>query len=185
MENEMWMPCLSLNNLYEASNLGLIRSVRNAAKKHIMKPSKDRNGYLQLTVNINGKYSTYMVSRLVWEAFNGPIPKGMQINHLSEDKTDNRLENLNLMTPKENTNWGTRNKRISQSKTNGKRSKEVLLYDENLNYVSEYPSLREAERKTGINTGSISSCCHGKSSKCKGADNKWYIFKLKKQKEQA
>lgn len=43
------------------------------------------------------------VHRVLWEAFNGPIPPGLQINHRNGDKCDNRLENLELVTPAENT----------------------------------------------------------------------------------
>jgi hypothetical protein len=39
---------------------------------------------------------------MVWEAFNGPIPAGQQINHTNGNKTDNRLANLEVCTPSEN-----------------------------------------------------------------------------------
>lgn len=43
-----------------------------------------------------------LVHRLVWEAFNGPIPKGMWINHKDGNKANNHLDNLELTTPSEN-----------------------------------------------------------------------------------
>ena len=59
-------------------------------------------------VRRNGKQ--YLAHRWVWEQHNGPIPKGMEIHHINSNKSDNRIENLALVTHKENCNksdlWG-------------------------------------------------------------------------------
>lgn len=56
-------------------------------------------GYMRLRTSYK---PTYFVHRLIWEAFNGEIPEGMQIDHINNDRTDNRLENLQLVTCSEN-----------------------------------------------------------------------------------
>ena len=58
--------------------------------------------YIKLS---NGKWE----HRAVWEEANGDIPKDMQIHHINGKRDDNRLENLRLVTPRENKqadNWG-------------------------------------------------------------------------------
>lgn len=167
------MDILDYEGLYMASNQGRIKAVEHIdragklRKEKIMRPSKSVDGYYRVVLNKDGKASTKQVNRIVYEAFNGKIPDNMQCNHLNEIKTDNRLENLNLMTSKENNNWGTRKERAGKS-LNGvqlnrqDQSKQVAQYDLDGNLVETYPSTMEAERKTGIKRSSIGACCRNK-----------------------
>lgn len=50
----------------------------------------------------DGTYTRRSVHRLMWEAFNGPIPGRLEINHKNLDRADNRLENLELVTHQQN-----------------------------------------------------------------------------------
>ena len=73
-------------------------------------------GYKQVVVyNDMGVKKHMKVHRLVYMAHVGVIPNGLQVNHKDENKTNNCIDNLELMTNKENCSYGTRNARISKS----------------------------------------------------------------------
>lgn len=138
-----------------------------------LKPQTNKYGYQQVRLYDNyGNAKTYLVHRVVYETFSGePIPSGMQVNHINEIKTDNRFfENLNLMSPKDNCNWGTRNSRSakasSKARINGKCSKAVGAFKNN-ELVMVFPSTMEAQRQ-GFDCGHISACCNGKLKTHKG-----------------
>lgn len=57
-----------------------------------------KNGYVEVYVAKSRK----LAHRLIWEAANGAIPTGLQINHKNGVKTDNRLVNLEAITPSAN-----------------------------------------------------------------------------------
>ena len=72
-------------------------------KRKEIKRSKARNDYL--TVGIRDKEHKkrrFYVHRLVWMAFYGEIPKGMEIDHISTDRGDNSLKNLRMVTHAQN-----------------------------------------------------------------------------------
>lgn len=76
-----------------------------------LNPYKHSDGYLQFKAyHEGGCTTTHYVHRFTWQQFRGDIPKGYQINHINEDKTDNRLENLELVTQKENIQKRSYNK---------------------------------------------------------------------------
>jgi hypothetical protein len=60
-------------------------------------------GYVQANIPGNSRPKNVGVHRLIWEAVHGPIPAGKQINHINAKKADNRIENLECVTPAENT----------------------------------------------------------------------------------
>lgn len=163
-EKEIWKDIPNYEG-YQISNLGRVKSLKRfyRVKEKILKPLITCNGYYQVALWKNSIAKFYKVHRLVWEVFNGQIPENMQVNHINEIKIDNRLENLNLMTPKENSNWGTRNERCAEALKNRKdQSKSVLQYDLQDNLVKEYSSIKQVEREKGFDHSYIVKCCKGK-----------------------
>lgn len=147
--------------------------------KKFLKPVTDEDGYQIVCLYDNyGKKKNYLLHRVVYESVTGePIPEGMQCNHINECKSDNRFCNINLMTCKENNNWGTRNSRISKAMTNNtklskantnnpKLSKSVGAFKDG-KLVITFPSLNEAQRQ-GFNQGNVCSCCIGERKTHKG-----------------
>lgn len=165
MEKEIWM-LIPGYEYYYASNFGRVKSLA-WGKERILKTHLDRCGYLRVVLGKKQK----TVHSLVWVTFNGPVPKGYEINHINEDKTDCSLSNLSLTTKKENCNWGTRNRRISEGLTNGKTSKRVFQFDLDGNFIREWISLAEIRRSLGFCTSDISLCCRGKQASA--YNHKW------------
>lgn len=149
---EIWKDIPGFEGLYQASNMGRIRSldreVRHnyggtAVKKgKILTPHTIpyNNGIdrWEAHFSVNGEAHHYVWARCIWTAFNGPIPDGMQVNHIDEDPTNNKLENLNLMTPKENTNWGTGIERRAKSTSDKMKGKHLYEKNPNSKAVVEY-----------------------------------------------
>lgn len=125
-----------------------------------MKPSTNKDGYQQVGLYDNeGKQKNYLVHRIVYEAVSGePIPEGYEINHISEVKDENFFENLQLISHKENCNFGTRNARASKTKTNGKLSKKVGAFKDG-KLIFTFQSTMECGRQ-GFTQSAVSACCH-------------------------
>ena len=172
---EIWKD-IKENPNYMVSNMGKVKSMEHYVfqknrwgkemkrlyKEKILKPSVNKKGYLYVGLWKEGKMKYCRVHRLEYEAFYGKIPDGMQVNHINEIKTDNRLENLNLMTPKENANWGTARERLIKELTNHPSySKTVLQYDLDGNFIKEWPSTMEIQRQLDFKNTHISNCCKG------------------------
>lgn len=156
--NEIWKDIPDYEGKYQGSNYGRIKSLNynRTGKEQILKLTKNKNGYLMVGLSNHNVCKLYYVHRLIWTTFNGAIPEGYEINHKSECKTDNRLDNLELVTRKENNNWGTRNERVAKA-----LSKSVFQYDLNGNLIKEFKSTIEIERELGYSHSNIGKCCLG------------------------
>ena len=174
-ETEIWRDVVGYEGLYKVSNFGNVMSLRHK-KIFILKPYMNNYGYLLVDLRNNKKpRKTISVHRIVAQAFL-PNPNNLpQVNHKDEDKTNNRVSNLEFCTQAYNNKYGTHYERISKTLTNRKDlSKAVLQYDKNGNFINEYPSTREAERKTGIHQQHICRVCKGKRNSAGG-----YLWRYK------
>ena len=166
-ETEIWRDVVGYEGLYKVSNLGNVKSLRHK-KTFLMKTGQHSNGYLFVRLsNHNKLIKSFLVHRLVSKAFL-PNPNNLpQVNHKDEDKTNNRVDNLEWCDAKYNLNFGTvqerKSKKLSKILKNRKdQSKPVLQYDKNDIFINEYPSIKDAQRKTGVHQGAICRVCRGK-----------------------
>lgn len=160
---EIWKEVEGYEGLYEVSNFGRVRSLGNdkTRKTKILKAGERKDGYLQVGLCKNKKQKIFRVHRIVAQAFI-PNPLNLpEVNHKDEDKTNNRVENLEWCSRKYNVNYGTCIKRQAEKKVNGKLSKPVISTDKNGN-EEWFPSAREAERLYGFHQQHICACLKGR-----------------------
>ena len=158
MLKEVWRDIPGYEGMYQVSDLGSVKSLnyKHTGKEKILRPWKERNSYLQVELYKDGKVKRFLVHRLVWIVFNGPIPDGYEVNHINEEKTDCRLANLNLMTRKENVNWGTGIRRRAKT-----QSKMVEQHTLDGTHTCTWFSTIGIKRELGYSMGNISECCNG------------------------
>lgn len=189
MENEIWKEIPFLKD-YEVSNLGRILKHNYAYTKEtkIVKLSTYKFGYKYFTAN-NKKYT---VHRLVAQAFI-PNPNDYPIiNHVDNNPSNNRVENLEWCTYKHNMEHCLKCGRFEEAKkkisraNKGKNnpgtiknlaeinSKKVMQYDLNGIFVKEWSKIKDAEKELGILATSITKNC---KHKCKMAGG--FIWRYK------
>lgn len=164
-ENEIWKDIAGYDGLYQVSNLGRVKSVlrivQNGNKQRrvderIMIPVKTKGGYIRVTLKDHGRNKTKTIHRLVAEAFIPNKSNLPQINHKDEDKTNNKVENLEWCTAQYNSTYGTRISRLAT-----KLSKPVIQYSMDGKIESEFPSVKIAAESLNVSSSSIYTCVLG------------------------
>ena len=148
--------------------------------------SPNRDGYLTISLScIDNKPRVYYYHRVIWFYFNGDIPKGLEINHKDEDKANNSLDNLELLTRADNIRYGTRGKRAAITNSlvqKGRklteehihkialiRSKPLIQYDIiTKKPIKEWQSSKQVARELGYNDSTIGKACRGIYSQAYG-----------------
>jgi hypothetical protein len=113
---EIWKSIPNYEGLYEVSNLGRVKSLSRFVnsgmgykiKERILKPITDGHGY----INVGLSSKKYKVHKLVAIVFLGHTPNGyaLVVDHINNIKTDNRVNNLQLITNRENCSKDRKNK---------------------------------------------------------------------------
>lgn len=153
---EAWKDVIGYEGIYQVSNTGKVKRIGAYKNQHgrewisnrILKPATKSNGYMFVGLSKDNKVSSKHIHRLVAEAF---IPNPFNkptVNHKDGNKSNNTVENLEWVTYLENNMHSI--KVLKRDSKNSSDSRPVLQFDKEGNFIKEYPSMREAQRQTGI-----------------------------------
>lgn len=134
---------------------GIVYGLRGKPIRKLIK------GYVTVWNSRHGSFYR-QAHRMVWEAVNGQIPEGMQINHKNGIKHDNRIANLELVTPLENVQHACRSGLVRR----GGDLPAAVLSIEASNRLqrrrSEGLTQVQLAREFGVSTGTVSNVLSGK-----------------------
>lgn len=154
---EIFVPIKGYEELYEISSSGRVKGIK---RNRFLTLKNTDCGYLK--VNLSKPYGdkkghslrTFIVHRLVAEAFI-PNPDNLPcVNHKDENKHNNSVDNLEWCSHAYNDNYGTRNSRMSAKKSTAIKCVET---------GKVFKSIREAALFANRKESTISSCLSGKT----------------------
>lgn len=138
---------------------------------------RSHKGYKTVRLYVDGKKKVFFVHRLVAKTFIPNPENKATVNHINEDKNDNRVENLEWMTNLENIFYGTGQIRAVENNIHNKRiSKPVYQLSLDGEVVRVHSSIRSASRYIEVDKNEIKDCLKGIRKTCHG-----YLWKLKEQ----
>lgn len=178
---EVWKPIKGYEGKYEVSNIGRVRTLHyyGGNRTVVMKQSTRRDGYASVGLSRNNVVKTYLIHRLVAEAFIKNPDNLEMVNHKDENKSNNTVENLEWCTrsynqvysmnlhPERRKIFGENFKDKSTGKNLSPMTKHIprkyfmrieqrTLDDE---LIKVFDSFSEARKETGLPTGNIKAVC--------------------------
>lgn len=184
---EIWKDIKNYEGSYQVSNLGRVRSLeryvitkkgyRLHIEQKIINQRTSNCGYKRVELNKNGKSKAYSIHRLVAQAFLVDFNENLQVNHKNGIKSDNRLENLEMLTASENQLHSYRilkTKPSMQGKfgSNHVHSIKINQYNKENILIKSWNSIIEASQQLNINASCISNNCRNRRKSAGG-----YIWK--------
>lgn len=160
---ELWKDIPGYENIYQASTLGNIRikNYRNSGIPKVKTQIIDKDGYCIVCLTKDRKQKSCRVNRLIAKTFLNSFSDDLQVNHKDENKKNNTVENLECLTPIANSNYGTRNARLSKTKRNQK-GVHIVQLDLKSRFIREWISAMEIQRQCGFDRSAILRCCQQK-----------------------
>lgn len=131
------------NTRYAVSNFG---RVKNCETGNILKGKINDRGYREHCLTIDRHKKTYLCHRIVWEVWKGE--KAIVINHINGNKLDNRIDNLENVTARENTI-----KAIYETQT--LKFKKTACFDKEGNLIQVFMNNADAARAMNVKPASI------------------------------
>ena len=138
---EIWKPVKDYEGLYEVSNLGRVKSLNYRKTKQVrcLSATYNAKGYLQVLLCNNGKKQTRTVHLIVAESFLNHTRCGMflVVDHINNVRNDNRVENLQVITNRENSykkqgKYASKYKGVSWSESSKKWRAKITINDKSI-----------------------------------------------------
>ena len=144
----MWKTIIYNNTAtnYSVSDNGEVRKDTN----NYMMKLQIQQGYQHVTLQINGKPKRFRVHRLVAEAFIPNPENKPYVNHIDGNRQNNNINNLEWVTPAENTQHAVNTGLMLPTK-----ERAVVQFDLDGNKIAKYVSMREAARATNSKDAKI------------------------------
>lgn len=181
--NEVWKQVEGYEGYYEVSNLGEVRSVkRKGYKNKVLNKGNGTTGYWIVVLCKDGLQKTRAVHRLVAKAFIPNPENKPQVNHIDSNRKNNRVDNLEWVTPSENSKHaydsGSRvvtekmlkhcaemgrkfGRKHIQTINEPNQRKVAMLKDGKV--IKRFNSLTEGAKYVGKDyPGGVWACCNGK-----------------------
>ena len=149
---------ISINENYLVSDTGIVKSFFTKEGK-VLKQYDNGKGYMSVGI---GRRKREYVHRLVASAFIDNPENKKTVNHKNGIKNDNRVENLEWNTYRENNIHSIKFLRVKPFKNNPMVSYPVYKLNLEGKIIDEYPSTREADRQNNLSNGAVSAVCLGK-----------------------
>lgn len=155
-------PIIGYEGLYEVTDTGLVYSVRS---KKYLSQKKRPDGYMEVNLWRDNIGQSFLVHRLVAEAFI-PMVLGLeQINHKDENKSNNNAENLEWCNAKYNSNYGTNRERgVYTRKSRQSNCRKVKCVETG----NIYESIQLATSMAGVHNTNISRVLKGERNTAGG-----------------
>lgn len=188
MENEVWKDIIGFQGYYQISNTGYVKSLQRyyiqkrpnekirsiPIRERLLKPSKQKCGYMLVTLQVNTNVYYRSVHRLVAEHFIPNPENKPQVNHKDLNKINNTVSNLE---------WASRSENIRHSYDNGRNVgvKPIqMLCKKSMNVLMEFSCVKDAAKYVNRGHCNISSCANGKLNTAYGYKWKFKMSKCQK-----
>lgn len=183
---EIWKDIEGYEGIYQVSNLGRVKSIARKVKysrgnhsyyqyqqERLLSANQKSNGYLECSLYKDSKRTHKYIHRLVADAFIDNPNNLPVVNHIDEDKQNNKVDNLEWCTVSYNNTYGTRIDRKVKNTDYRKNSRKIIGEKNNIRIV--FYSIVAAKKITNINRSSIESVLSGRIKSSKG----WYFYDAK------
>ena len=187
MDNEVWKDIKDYEGLYQVSNFGRIKSLeryKNCHSKKVLVKEKllsghtrrpNTNDYLNVVLSKNGECKRYAIHRLVAQEFIDNPDGKPQVNHIDGNKQNNRADNLEWCTNKENCIHAVKNGLFRK-----KKNKKIIQLSLRGEKLKVWDTLAEIQDELGIDKRLVHRCCnhYENTKKAKG-----FIWKFEEEYE--